>query len=114
MKAFLIRLAGCWGALLVCVLLWPSCGGIASVLWGGLLLAVLYALIRPLLQTLLLPLNLLLFGIFTPLTDALLVLWAWNWSGFHGLGYWAAVGCALLLSLFWAPYVKSRGLAENG
>lgn len=108
MRAFLIRLAGCWGALAVFGLLFPGRGSLGGVLWGGALLAVLYVVIRPLLQTVLLPLNLLLFGIFTPLTDAWLVLWAWSWSGFAGFSYWAAVGCALLISLFWAPFARSR------
>ncbi len=114
MKAFLIRLSGCWGALAVFALLFPQAGTLSSVLLGGIVLAVLYALVRPLLQTVLLPFNLLLFGVFTPLTDALLVLWAWSWSGFHGPGYWAAVGCALLLSLFWAPYARSRSMQYSG
>ncbi len=102
------RLAGCLGAFLLCRLLFPGSLSLRGVLFGGLLLTVLYLLIRPVLQAVLLPLNLLFFGVFTPLADALLVLWACAWAPGAALSYWPAVCCALLCSLFWLPYGAAK------
>ncbi len=108
MTGIIARLLGSWGALAVCALLFPGSCTLWGILWGGLALTALYLLIRPLIQTLLLPLNLFLLGLLTPLTDALLVLWACAWTPGTELGYWQAVGAALLLSLFWLPYAKGK------
>lgn len=108
MKVLFARLVGCVGAFALCGVLFPGACTLLGALWGGAFLTLLYALIRPLLQTLLLPLNLILFGIFTPLTDALLVLWACAWTPGTSLGYWQAVCAALLVSLFWLPCARGK------
>lgn len=108
MTAFAARFAGCLGAFGICALVFPGSCTLWGVLWGGLALALLYLLVRPLVQTVILPLNLLLLGVFTPLTDGLLVLWACAWTPGTELGYWQAVAAALLCSLFWLPYVGAR------
>ncbi len=108
MKAFLARLAGCFCAFLLCGLLFPCSCSLWGALWAGAVLAVFYTLVRPMMQTLLLPLNLFFLGVFTPLTDALLVLWACAWTGGTELGYWQAVCCALLCSLLWLPYSAAK------
>ena len=106
MRAFLVRLLGCWAALSVSALVFHSFGLLGAA-WGGLLLALFYTFLRPLLQAVLLPLNLLLAGALTPLTDAWLVLWAGAWSGGR-LTYWQAVFTALLLLLFYLPYSRAK------
>ena len=71
------------------------------------------ALHRPLLQLLVSPFNLFVFGLLTPLTDALLILWAAAWVKNLSLHYWEAVLTALLISLAYYPYSvwKKRKLA---
>lgn len=108
MKGFLARLLGCFGAFALCGLVFPGSCTLWGVLWGGAVLTALYLFIRPLLQTVLLPLNLILFGLFTPLTDGLLVLWACAWTPGTNMGYWQAVCAALLISLFWLPYTAAK------
>lgn len=107
MRGILARLFGCWGAFLVCWLLFPGSCTLWGVFWGGLVLTALYVAVRPIIQTLLLPLNLFLLGVFTPLTDALLVLWACAWTPGTGLGWWQALAAALAVSVFWLPYTHS-------
>ena len=105
-KPWLVRLLGCWAALLVSALLFGSFG-FWGILWGGALLTLLYGVIRPLLQAVILPLNLFLAVILTPLTDAWLVLWAGAWSG-ASLTYWQAVATAALILLFFLPYSTEK------
>lgn len=108
MKSFLARLLGCWGAIGVCAILFPGSCTLWGILWSGLLLAALYLLVRPIFQTVILPFNLLLFGVLTPLTDALLALWACAWTPGTELTYWQAMCAALLCGLFWLPYSGMR------
>ncbi len=112
MRALLVRFLGCVGAFAVCALLFPGSCTLAGALWGGAVLTVLYVAVRPILRAIFLPLDLLLFGAFIPLTDAWLVLWACAWTPGTALGYWQAAACALLCALFWLPYgrwLRSRG-----
>lgn len=111
MKGLVVRYLGCMAALACCAVVFPGSCALWAAPLGGLVAAVLYSLIRPLLQTLLLPLNLFLLGVLTPLTDALLVLWACAWTPGLSLGYWQAVCAALLISLFWLPYARAKKVA---
>lgn len=84
-------------------------GSLLPALPGALLLTLFYVLLRPLMQALLLPANLLLLGLATPFADALLVLWACAWSGGALPGYWTCLLCALFISLAYWPYSSWRG-----
>lgn len=105
---FWARLAGCWGAFALCALLFPGSCSLWGAVWGGPLLTALYLFIRPLMQAVLLPLNLVFLGVFTPLTDAFLALWAFAWAPGAAAGYGEALFCALLCSFFWLPYGKAK------
>jgi len=61
-----------------------------------------------LLLTLALPFNLLLFGLVTPLADALLILWTTAWVSGLSLGYWQCVAVALIISLAYYPYSRFK------
>ena len=102
MIRLLCRWLGCFVSLLAAgyvflgeLNLWPA-------FWGGLLLTVFYLLLRPIMQTLILPFNLFLLGLLTPVTDALFVLWAASSFGI-GLHYWHSLLTALLISLCYLP-----------
>lgn len=64
-----------FGTSLVCP---PLCTPVGA-LCAGLPLTVFYVLLRPVMQTIILPINALVWGLLTPLTDALLVWWASAW-----------------------------------
>ena len=86
------ELAACWlSLLLVGLLLEQSLGGL---LGGGALLFLWRLLPRPVLLALLLPVNLPLAGLFTPVVDGLLVAWACAWTGVS-LGLWGCLAAAL-------------------
>ena len=104
MKIVLIRLAGCLAALSLSNLFFPNTAALSGVIFGALLLTLFYILIRPLLLTLALPFNLLLFGLVTPLADALLLRWAAAWIRGLSLTYWQCVTLALIISLAYWPY----------
>ena len=115
MNALAIRLLGCLAALALSALLFPGAATLGGVLLGALMLTILYLLIRPLLLTLALPFNLLLFGLVTPLADALLIRWTAAWVGGLSLNYWQCVAAALLISLAYYPYShwKQRQLGQK-
>ena len=115
MTATALRLLGCLAALSLGGLLFPGAASLSGVLLGALLLTFFYLLIRPLLLTLALPLNLLLFGLLTPLADALLIRWAAAWVSGLTLSYWQCVTVALLISLAYYPYSlwKQHQLTAN-
>lgn len=108
MKAVLVRLLASWGAFGVCALLFPGSCTLWGVFWGGLVFALLALLVRPLIQTVCLPLNLLLLDLITPLTDGLLVLWACAWTPGTSLGFWQAVLAGLLAALFCLPWSQAK------
>lgn len=74
---------------------------------AAILLTVFYLFIRPVFQAVILPLNLFLLGILTPITDGLLVFWAAGLGG-NPFGYWQSVILALFLSLLSVCLNKSR------
>jgi len=110
MKAFLIR----WGAtsvsLFIASQLVPrgiSADTLGALVWAGLWLAVLNAVVRPVLLVLSLPLILVSFGLVIPLINALLLDWVGSgWiTGFHVEGFGAAFFGALIVSFVsWALY----------
>ena len=73
---------------------------LTAVLIGGLLLAALNTLVRPILFLVTLPLNLFTLGAFTLLLNALMLgLAAWLTPGLETTGFWRTVLAALLISL---------------
>lgn len=109
MRTLTLRFIGCLAALMITGLLfWGSVS-----LWGALLAALwmtfLYVFVRPLLQTILLPFNVLLLGVCTPLCDAWLVWWAGAWSfGGVSMGYGQALLVAILALIFYLPYSQGQ------
>jgi putative membrane protein len=83
---------------------------------AALVLGILNAVIRPVLLILTLPINLVTLGFFTLIINgAMLKLAAGLVSGFRVEGFWAAVGGALLLSVFsflLNLFVSDRGRIE--
>lgn len=102
--AFFARFIACGAALLLALPLFPGTGTVSAALWGSMLLTVFYTLVRPLMLTILLPFNLFLIGLLTPLADALLVLWAGAWVNGLAFSYWQGVAVALLVSVLYTPY----------
>ncbi|MEI8235302.1 MAG: phage holin family protein [Verrucomicrobiota bacterium] len=108
MKAFVIRWGATAFALLIASQMVPR--GIAAdtpgaLIWAGLWLAILNAVVRPVLLVLSLPLILLSFGLVIPLINALLLDWVGGgWiAGFHVEGFGAAFLGALIVSFVsWA------------
>ena len=104
MSAIVLRLLGCLIALSLSNLIFPGAATLSGVLFGTLLLTLLYVLIRPLLLTLALPFNLLLLGLITPLADALLIRWTAAWVSGLVLTYWQCVALTLIIGLTYSPY----------
>ena len=84
------------------LLLEQSLGGL---LGGGALLFLWRLLPRPVLLALLLPVNLPLAGLFTPVVDGLLVAWACAWTGVS-LGLWGCLAAALALGIARLPLAR--------
>ena len=87
--------------------------GFASAFFAAAILGILNALLRPVLLILTLPVNILSFGLFTFVINALMLMMA---SGVIGglvvTGFWSAVGGSLLISLVsWLlnSFVSERG-----
>ena len=104
MNAAVWRLFSCVAAVAVTGLIFPYTVNVMALLWATLMLFLLYTLLRPLLLLLALPLNMLLFGLLTPLGDALLLRWTVAWV--HGLNwhYWQCLVAAIIISILYWPY----------
>nr|WP_122012182.1 phage holin family protein [Maliibacterium massiliense] len=114
--AFLARVAGCALSLCAAGLLFPGISSLGGVLWGTLMLTLLYTLLRPAMQAIIAPLNLVVLGLLTPITDALFVWWTSAWVGGLALSYGQSIVVALLISLCFVPYScwKQRLLRPAG
>lgn len=78
-----------------------SITGLWAALWLVVFLGLINIVIRPILIILTLPVNLLTFGLFTFVINALLILLASSvLKGFEVSGFWAALLFSLILSLF--------------
>lgn len=67
---------------------------------AALVLGILNAILRPILMLLSLPLLLLTLGVFLLVINALVLkLTAWIVPGFEVVGFWSAVGGALIISI---------------
>lgn len=75
--------------------------GLWAALWLVVLLGLVNMFIRPILIVLTLPVNLLTFGLFTFVINALLILFlATILQGFAVSGFWVAVLFSIIISLF--------------
>ena len=71
-----------------------------SALWVALVLGIFNIFLKPLLILLTLPINILTFGLFTIVINAILVLLATKFvPGFTVEGFWSAVLFSLLVSI---------------
>ena len=74
--------------------------GWQAILIGGLFLAALNTLVRPILLLVTLPINFFTLGLFTILLNAsLLALAAWLTPGLETLGFWRTIGASLIISV---------------
>lgn len=112
--SFFARLLSCIGGLLLAIPLFPGNISFLPALFGGMALTLLYIFLRPLLQCIALPFNLLLFGLVTPLADALLFLLADVCTAGMQLSYWQGALTSLLIGLCYAPFAacKRRALSS--
>lgn len=104
MRAAFNRFVGSAAALTVTSLLFTGRFSLWAILFGSVMLTLLYILIRPLMQVIIAPFNLFLFGVLTPLADALLVLWTSAWISGLSLRYWHCIVAALIISLVFCQY----------
>jgi putative membrane protein len=90
--------------------------GFFSAFWAAAILGILNALLRPILFLLTLPINILTFGLFTFVINAILLQMASGViSGFEVTGFWPAFFGALVISLVsWGlnSFVNDRGRIE--
>ena len=93
-----------------------NASGFFSAFWAAAILGVLNALLRPVLLVLTLPINILTFGLFTFVINAIMLRMASGViSGFEVTGFWPAFFGALVISLVsWGlnSFVNDRGRIE--
>jgi len=103
MKAFFLRWATTTFAVFIAAHIVPgiSYETLDALLWAGLLLGILNAVVRPLLLLLSLPLILLTLGLFIPIVNAMLLSFVGGgWiAGFHVESFGSAVFGAIVISL---------------
>lgn len=119
MKSFVIRWGVTTAALFIASQIVPQgilAETVAALIWAGFWLALLNAIVRPVLLFLSLPLVVLSFGLVIPVINALLLRWVGGgWiDGFHVGGFGSAFVGALVVSFVsWAlhqfsPEASSR------
>ena len=87
--------------------------GFFSAVMAAAILGVLNVIFRPILLILTLPLNILTFGLFTFVINALLLMMASGViGGFHVSGFWAAVFGSLIISII--NWILSSLINEQG
>jgi putative membrane protein len=87
--------------------------GFISALMAAAILGVLNVFFRPILLILTLPLNILTFGLFTFVVNAILLMMASGViSGFHVNGFWSAIFGSLIISIF--NWIVSSVINEQG
>ena len=90
--------------------------GFFSAFWAAAILGILNALLRPILLVLTLPINILTFGLFTFVINAIMLRMASGViSGFEVAGFWPAFFGSLVISLVsWGlnSFVNDRGRIE--
>ncbi len=91
-------------------------GGFFSAFWAAAILGILNAFFRPILIVLTLPINILSFGLFTFVINALLLkMTSGVIAGFDVYGFWSAVFGSLIISVVsWllSSFINERGHVE--
>lgn len=100
MKLFLFRLAGSAIALFAGCYLFDVVLSPRGFILCFIAMALLYTFLRPLMNIVILPFNMLTFGILGIFADALLVMWATGGS----FGYLQALLIAAIAMLCYLPY----------
>lgn len=104
MNPAIMRIVSCVIALSATALIFPGSCNFWGLLWGTVMLTILYILLRPLIQLVCFPFNAVLLGLVTPFVDALLVRWTVAWVGGLQLTYWQCLVTALLIGVAYYPY----------
>jgi putative membrane protein len=114
-KGLLVR----WMLLTIAIMLTPylvsgiEVTGFFSAFFAAAVLGVLNALFRPLLILITLPINIVTFGLFTFVINALLLkMVSGVVPGFYVYGFWSAVFGSLIISLvnwFLTSFINERG-----
>jgi len=103
MKEFLFRWASTTFGVLIATGLVPGITfeSVSSLIWAGLLLGILNAVVRPAILLLALPLVVFSLGFFILVVNALLLHWVGGgWiAGFHVDGFWAAFFGGIVVSI---------------
>jgi|SRR5690349_11336090 len=102
MRGLLIRFAITWVAVFLAGYIIPGIhvDTVGAGMAAAILLALLNAIIRPILYLVSIPLILLTLGLFTVIINALLLqLVAWLVQGFYVSGFWAAFWGAVVISI---------------
>ncbi len=118
MKGFLLR----WLILTIAIMVTSylldgiQVSGFISALFAAAILSLLNAFLRPILFIITLPINILTFGLFTFVINALLLMMASGViGGFNVAGFWPAVFGSLLISLiswFITSFISERGKVQ--
>lgn len=91
--------------------------GFFSALFGAVILSLLNIFFKPVLIILTLPFNILTFGLFTFVINAILLMMVSGViPGFEVMGFWAALWGALLISIVNAilnSFISDRGKIER-
>ena len=88
-------------------------GGFGSAFFAAAILGILNAFFRPILLLLTLPINILTFGLFTLVINAVLLMMASGViSGFEVRGFWSAVFGSLLIGLI--SWLINSVIGERG
>ena len=115
MRGILIRWLALTLAILVAAYLIDGIrvSGFFGAFFAAAILGILNALLRPVLLILTLPINILSFGLFTFVINALMLMMASGLiGGFQVHGFWAAVGGALLISI--VSWLLNSFISEQG
>ncbi len=112
MKNFIIKVLVTGGVIFGISYLLPSLISVTdfqTAVLIALVLALVNAVIRPLVLIITLPVNVLSLGLFTFIVNALMLYIAANiiGSGFHIRGFWQAIVAALLISVV-STWLSSR------
>jgi uncharacterized membrane protein YvlD (DUF360 family) len=101
-RVYIHRYIGCSAALLI-IGAAPSLP--AALAWAALL-ALLFTAVKPLYSLLVLPLDMLLYGLGTLCLDALMIIIVLPYD----MPYWHALAAAAIVRLCFVPYERARGV----
>ena len=104
MRLLVYRLIGCAAGLLAGRILFNTELSSREIILSVILMALFYTFLRPLINIVILPFNLILLGVPGLLVDALFVYWA---AG-RGFGYLQALFIAVIVALCYLPYKRYK------